>query len=97
MNAHGFDFLMGYLAASLVAPPLLRWLSTGRPDGWIDARRRKPAVGQTIVAYVPGHPEGVTGCTYTGPEGDASYAAEDAEVYWKPLPDPPMHIPRRAP
>ncbi len=81
------DFLVGCLCGSLIIPALVRLWNTGRLDGWARAPGRKPPIGETVLAWVPGE----TRChatTYNGPEGGGEIP-EDAELYWRPMPAPP--------
>lgn len=86
------DFFAGCLCGSFVIPALVRLLNTGRLDGWCRAPRRKPPVGQTVLAWVPG--KDITAVTYDGPEGGGDIP-EAAELYWRPMPVAPWRWQRR--
>ena len=67
MSLLNLDFLVGCLCGSFVIPALVRRMSTGRWDGWIEARRQKPALGSTVLACLPW--TSVHAVTYNGPDG----------------------------
>jgi hypothetical protein len=84
MNAHGFDFLMGSLFGSIVIPWLVRVFTN---DGWHLAPKRKPPIGEEVLAYMPRRGQ-YAALTYRGPAVDGDIP-ENARLYWRPMPRPP--------
>ena len=83
------DFLVGCLCGSFVIPAIVRFLNTGRLDGWYRAPRRMPPIGATVLGWSPG--SGMMALTYNGPEGGGDIP-ETAELYWQPMPTQPRNV-----
>jgi len=84
MNAHGFDFLMGSLFGSIVIPWLVRAITN---DGWHLAPRKKPPIGEEVLAYMPRSGR-YASVVYRGPAVDGDIP-ENADLYWRQMPKPP--------
>jgi hypothetical protein len=84
--------LVGCLCGAVVFPRIVRRIVTGRWEGWTDARREKPPIGDTVLACMPC--TDVHAVTYNGPDGGGDIP-EDAELYWRPMP-PQISRRRRA-
>jgi hypothetical protein len=79
------DFLAGCVTGSIVIPWLIRVFTN---DGWHLAPKRKPPIGEEVLAYIPRRGQ-YAAVTYRGPKVDGDIP-ENADLYWRPMPRPPF-------
>lgn len=89
MTSNTEAFFVGLLVGNILIPALLyRLRPGGRWDGWLDARRSSPSVGQFVLVFDP--KRGMAGHTFGGDEHAHEASVLQSEIYWRPLPRPPV-------